>query len=299
MRGILLIIITVFLGFCSRVNTGEIKAPGVVDGDVITLKSQVNGIVEKMFFHEGDLVDKGGIIAQIDNGKVLNQLDELRISQREIEINRKKVEKKLVFVRENIKYLCRQVNRFKRLLKSQSIAGEKLETMELRLLEAETSRYELNRTKDGLDVQSEKILNRISFQELVLKDHTARSPVQGFIMEDFVSQGENVFVNTSIADILDPNSLYIEVFVDGNEISGLGLNQRAGIYIDGLENQEELSGVISYFGKKAEFSPKYIVSEKERKSLLYRVKVKIDRNQERFKLGMPVTVVFQKIKSNG
>ena len=50
--------------------------------------------------------------------------------------------------------------------------------------------------------------------------------------------------------------------------------------------------MISYFGRKAEFSPKYIVSEKERQALLYQVKVRVDRDLEVFKVGMPVTVVF-------
>jgi hypothetical protein len=53
-----------------------------------------------------------------------------------------------------------------------------------------------------------------------------------------------------------------------------------------------LWGTVSYFGRKAEFSPKYIISEKERKSLLYQVKIKVEGNSGIFKIGMPVTVVF-------
>jgi hypothetical protein len=35
-----------------------------------------------------------------------------------------------------------------------------------------------------------------------------------------------------------------------------------------------------------------VISEKERKSLLYRVKIAIDRDIDLFKIGMPVTVIL-------
>jgi len=77
----------------------------------------------------------------------------------------------------------------------------------------------------------------------------------------------------------------------------LKLNQRAKIIVDGLEDQS-FSGFIALFGKKAEFSPKYIVAEKERQALLYQVKIRIDRDLDVFKIGMPVTVIFTRQQSD-
>jgi len=94
-------------------------------------------------------------------------------------------------------------------------------------------------------------------------------------------------------DILDTSSLYVEIFIEEKEISSLKLNQQVQIVIDGREDKK-LSGVITYFGKKAEFSPKYIISEKERKALLYQVKIGIRKDVELFKVGMPVTVIINK-----
>jgi HlyD family secretion protein len=121
-----------------------------------------------------------------------------------------------------------------------------------------------------------------------------KSPVsQGVIIEKFVSVGETVFPGASIVDILDLASLYVEVFLEEQEISSLKLNQKARIRVDGLGNRE-LLGTVSYFGRKAEFSPKYIISEKERESLLYQVKIKVEGDTSIFKIGMPVTVIIEK-----
>jgi len=90
--------------------------------------------------------------------------------------------------------------------------------------------------------------------------------------------------------VLDIESLFIETFLEEKEISGLELGQEVIILLDG--EADEFSGEIMSFGREPEFSPKYIISEKERKSLLFKVKIKIKKNLEKFKLGMPVTVIF-------
>ena len=112
----------------------------------------------------------------------------------------------------------------------------------------------------------------------------------GTVIEKFISPGENIFPGKTVADILDLESLYIEVFLEGSEISGLKLGDKVKIFPDGIE--KAFTGQISFFGRKAEFSPKYVISEKERKSLLYLVKIKITENRDVYKVGMPVTVIF-------
>lgn len=282
---------------CSKTGDSKIKAPGIVDGEMITVKAAVTGTLQEQMIKEGEKVDRDQVLAQVNADKIENQLKELEISSREIDINKEKISKKLKFLDSNIQYLRKQVKRFQRLKKKKSIPGEQLETMELKLLEAETSRFDLKKTLEALTVQKEKIENKREYLQLLLEDHTLKSPVDGVVVEKFVSPGETVFPGTAIADILDTSSLYVEIFIEEKEIAGLTLNQKAVLHLDGID--KELTGVISYFGKKAEFSPKYIISEKERQSLLYRVKIKVEDTSGILKLGMPVTVVFEKVKNEG
>ncbi len=281
----------VLISFCNSGKTAEIKVPGIVDGDIITLKSMVSGQVDQMPLKEGTRVAKNDLVVDINSDKTENKLEELNISSKEIEINILKLRQKLNLVKSNIQYLENQVQRFKRLRKKNSISGEKLESMELKLLEAKTSEFDIRKSLDSLSVRTQKIENQRKYFQLILKDHRIKSPVEGILMETFISTGENVFPNTPLVDILDTSSLFVEIFIEEQEMSSLELGQRARIIMDGLE-EKDLSGTVSFFGKKAEFSPKYIISEKERKSLLYRVKITIDRDIDRFKIGMPVTIIL-------
>lgn len=297
MRNLIILLICAFLvPFCGKRQAGEIKAPGVVDGDIITLKAQVSGAVDEIKMTEGQKVAKDEVLVSINSDKIKNQLDELAISLKEIENNQEKLKSKAVFLRSTRAYLGKQVERFKRLRKSESIPGENLEAMELKKLEAETSLVDIEKTLRDLELQKEKIDNKQKYLNLVLADHVIKSPVsQGVIIEKFVSVGETVFPGASIADILDLPSLYVESFLEEQEVSSLKLNMKARILVDGDSmGKKELWGTVSYFGRKAEFSPKYIISEKERQSLLYQVKIKVDGDAGIFKIGMPVTVVIEK-----
>jgi HlyD family secretion protein len=294
---LLLVLFLMIFANCSNTGNNKIKAPGIVDGDIITVKAAVTGTLQGQMVKEGEKVTKDQVLAQVDADKIENQLKELEINSREIDINGEKISKQLKFLESNIQYLRKQVQRFQRLKEKKSIPGEQLETMELKLLEAETSRFDLKKTLEALSVQKEKIQNKREYLQLLLDDHTLKSPVDGVVVEKFVSPGETVLPGTAIADILDTSSLFVEIFIEEKEIAGLTLNQEAVIRLDGID--KELTGAISYFGKKAEFSPKYIISEKERQSLLYRVKVKVKDTAGILKLGMPVTVILEKVKNEG
>ncbi|UCH93665.1 MAG: efflux RND transporter periplasmic adaptor subunit [Candidatus Aminicenantes bacterium] len=282
---------------CSKTGANEIKAPGIVDGEIITLKAAVPGTLQQLMIKEGARITKDQVLVRVNADKIENQLLELDISSREIDINREKISKKLKFLDSNIQYLQKQVKRFRRLKKKKSIPGEQLETMELKLLEAETSRFDLSKTLEVLKVQKEKIENKREYFQLLLGDHVIKSPVDGVVIEKFISAGETVFPGTAIADILDTSGLYVEIFIEEKEMAGLTLNQEAVIHLDGID--KELTGIVSYFGKKAEFSPKYIISEKERQSLLYQVKIKVQDPSGMLKIGMPVTVVLERKKNEG
>ncbi len=278
---------------CTKEQTDYTKAAGIVDGDIITVKAAVAGEIEALHIEEGLPVKKGDVLVEVNNDKLLNQLEGLSIRKKEIKVNRKKINNKIKLLKSKLKYWKQQVERFQRLREKESISGDKLEKAELQLEEVETSLFDAQQSLSSLSIQSENISNQEQHLKLLLEDHVITSPVSGVVLEKFLSEGEVVFPGGAVADILDKDSLYVEAFIEGEEISQLELGQEISILLDGM-GEKVFSGRISYFGRKAEFSPKYIISEKERRSLLYQVKIRIDKDREFFKIGMPVTVQIKK-----
>ncbi|MBD3415306.1 MAG: HlyD family efflux transporter periplasmic adaptor subunit [Candidatus Aminicenantes bacterium] len=284
--GVMLLIMV----FCAEPESERIKASGVVDGDVITVKSLVAGKTVAVNMTEGIRVVQGDILAEVDSEKLLTQIKGLQIKEKEIEVTWEKINSQRELFISNLEYWEDQVKRLQRLSQKESISEDEQKKAELKLKEVRASLFEVQKSLEALAIQRESLKNQKKQLELQIQDHIIQCPVTGVVVERFVSQREALFPGSPVADVLDLDSLFVETFLEGQEMSRLELGQEVILLLDGEPKQ--FTGCIINFGRQAEFSPKYIISEKERKSLLYRVKIRINDSLGKFKLGMPVTVVI-------
>lgn len=278
-------------GFCRRQGL-DVRFPGLVDGQIFSVQALSSGTIETIPVQEGQRVKKGQLLLELNREKIENSLQELEINERDIFLQENRARVKIPLVQANVKYWQNQLDRLTRLKQSDSIPGEQWEKTRLQWLEAQTSWKDLQQTLDGFSLQRDRIRNKRENLRLLEKDLRFSSPAEGVILDILVSPGQNVIPGTPLLELLDSSSLYVEAFVEERELSWLRLNDPVTIVTDG-ESQIRRRGFIRYFGKKAEFSPKYIISETERQSLLYQVKIGIT-DPDVFKVGMPVTVVFHK-----
>jgi HlyD family secretion protein len=276
---------------CSKGDESGLKAAGVVDGEIVTVKALALGHLVSLEFQEGDRVEKGAVLAEIESDKILNKIESLETGLKDIRINRAKLSSRLGFLETTEEYWKDQVSRLERLRASEAVSGDELERARLKLRETQASLTEATKSLESLNIQLEGIEIQRKGLDLQIKDTVLTAPIAGIILERYVSPGESILPGTSITEILDPDSLFVEVFLEEEELSSLILGQEVDITADG--RPESFRGIISHFNRKAEFSPKYIVSERERRSLLFGVKVRVSEGRDVFKVGMPVTVTFR------
>jgi len=284
---VLLITSIIFFSNC-RSKDNLIEAAGVVDGETVLVKSLVGGQVTLLELNEGDRLVQDSLVAQIDDRKIQKRLEALDIQAQEIRLNQQKTREKINLLLETKNYWEDKVQRLNRLKEKQSVAGDELQQALLKLAEINTSLFEVRQALKSLQVKLEALDNQKQQILLQLADYSLEAPASGLVLRKFINQGETVFPGQSLAEILITSSLFVETFLEEEELSHLRLGHPVDIFIDGLT--QPLPGEITFIGREAEFSPKYIISEKERKSLLYRVKIKVKEGQDKLKLGMPVTV---------
>ncbi len=291
---IILLFISLIYG-CGSGNENIIKAPGMVEGEIITMKSRVASSVIKINAFEGEDVNAGDELVSFDSRALNNKIKDIELNLQSIGLKLEKLNKKKILAGRNLKYLKAQAGKFERLNKKRSISGDDLEKMKLKQLEAETTLFDINKSVEEISVQQSVLENNREYLRILLEDYRLISGVSGVVMEKFISPGENVFPGSPVIDILDKDSLYIEIFVEEKELYAVKTGSEVMIKMDGVEDMD-LKGVVSEIGRKAEFSPKYVVSEVERKSLLYKVKIRINENLDMYKIGMPVTILISKKK---
>lgn len=284
------IYLMMFLWAACSGNSDQFKVQGLVEGQVTPIKSMGPGKVSVVHVTEGMPVEKDAPLVELDRKKIDNILKGIAIGERELENGLNSAREKILVVTENVKFYETQLRRMKKLNREDAVSGSKLEEAELGFLKAKSALLDLKSRLRDLELKKERFLNEKESVQLMEQELILRSPTGGIVLDLNVTEGEVLLPGSMVASVLDLSSLYIEAFIEEREMAKLKLKDPVRIKIDGIP--EFLTGTICDFGHRAEFSPKYIISETERKVMLFKVKIALTEGKEFFKLGMPVTLLF-------
>ena len=137
--------------------------------------------------------------------------------------------------------------------------------------------------------QAEQVvdLSRIQLSYTVL-----RAPFNGVVLVRQAELGEVVSPGTPIVTLADLDHLWVRVYVPETDLGkvhwGQAVDVRTDTYPDKIYH-----GRISFISSEAEFTPKSVQTEKERVTLVYRVKVDVENPNHELKPGMPADAMIQ------
>jgi hypothetical protein len=93
-----------------------------------------------------------------------------------------------------------------------------------------------------------------------------------------------------VVTIADTSQPYAEVFVPQSELWRVALGAAAQVRVDA--RAEALPAQVEAIARRAEFTPRYLFSERERPNLVVRVRVRIADPQHLLQAGEPARVWF-------
>ena len=237
-----------------------VSASGLVRPiDRIELKSKASGEVTELPIEVGDRVEKGALIAQLDQLEERAALAQaganLEIARAELELAEKNFERR------------------KQLFSSDVIAKEARDETELNLAVAR-----------GKLLQATTTLERARER---MQDSVITAPVDGIILQKYVESGQiiasgvsNVGGGTPIADIADMRDAHIEAGVDEIDIGKITVGQIATIRADAYPDQV-------YEGEVVRIAPEARV---EQNVTVFDVVVEVQNTDGNLKSGMNTTV---------
>lgn len=161
------------------------------------------------------------------------------------------------------------------------------------LIDATAHQKTLHVMSQGLEAlrSSLKALEASKTQiEAILKEMTLRSSIDGVVVEKIANQGEVIGAGSVVATLLDPNSLYLKIFVDTKQNGNLHVGNDAVIFLDGKPN-EPIPAKVVRIEQKAEFTPKEVSVPSDRIQRVFALHVKPIAPQLTLKLGIPAVGV--------
>jgi HlyD family secretion protein len=121
-----------------------------------------------------------------------------------------------------------------------------------------------------------------------LARHVLRAQALGTILDVTVKPGEVAAPGTPAALMADVQHPYADVFVPEAALASIEVGARAEARVDATP--EALPAMVEYVSPEAEFTPKFLFSDRERPNLVLRARVRIDDPGRRLHGGVPVFV---------
>jgi len=247
----------------------------IVAESEITVSSKVAGSIATLSVREGDLIDKGEIIAILDN-------DELRTQREEAEANLKKDALNLKYRQELYEKDRTGLMRQRELFKENLISPSRLDKEEKNLVIA---KLELDRAKSELEVCKKRLqLTKIRFEE-----STIRAPITGTVIDKIADVGEMLFPmkttggksGSAIVTLADLRVMNVEIDINEDDIEKVTLKSPVLITPDSFPDR-------SYQGEVTAISPMA-----DRQKNVVPIKVRIKDPDSYLKPDMSAKVTFQ------
>jgi HlyD family secretion protein len=266
---------------------------GIMDADITRVSSQTHGIIKKLEFDEGMEVREGQVLAGIETESLGYQLDQNRSAIEELgnqynatlsQLETAKIEKENI----GIKY-----NRFSALLQSKATSQQNVDDLKTQLDAANERIKSIQSSMDAVISKRKQVESGAKLIKKQVNDATITSPFSGRVLVRYVEKGELLAAGSPVCDIADLSLLWTKIYIEEKSLPFIKLGQNVRIKIDGIDDKT-LEGRVSWISDKSEFTPKTILTEETKASLVFSAKIIVPNNNGILKIGMPVSVIVQR-----
>ncbi len=320
--GIVVAVVAVALlvGWAVRRDRTPPHYTGFVEGEERILRSEVTGRVVAVAFSEGDAVPAGVVVARLADDDVVSQLaarrqeiavDEaqMRRQEQQISLTARTWEENVEAQRAELAQAQAAAQLADRtLVREQSLVKTGASTAQL-LDQARATRDQaraaVDRARDMLDravaqegeiavarhqlevLQQQRDLARAQVAELEVthaKYEIHAPAVPTIVQTQFIWPGELAQPGTAVLSVLDPRDKYVQVYVPVADVDRFRVGRRVEIELDS-EPGRRVPGAVSFVADQATFTPEKIETRSDRLGQVYRAKVRILAEVERFQPG--------------
>lgn len=287
------IIALAFLAFgACRNSEKKSDAYGNFEAVETIVSSEVAGKLLSMHAKQGDQLEAGQLIAQIDTTELILKKMQAQAQLTASETKKQNVTAQINVFKEQKKNALTTQQRISKMFADHAATQQQMDDIngQLNVLDRQISgtgtQFQL------IDSEMEVARRQIDLLDEQVSRCRIKSPVSGTVLETYFETGELAAPGKPVLKMADLSNLELKVYVSGSQLSGVKLGNEAKIRIDSGEKElQELTGKISWISAESEFTPKIIQTKEERVKLMYAVKVMVANNGN-LKIGMPGEVVF-------
>ena len=308
---------------CSE-KAKEFDATGTFEATEVTISAENSGQLEDFRVTEGTPVEANKQVGSIEVTQLVLKKDELSSASAQIEDTKRQLtenrnaasekmldlKKQLAVTQQQIDNARKERRRFAELYQDGAVAKKMVDDLDdqIKVLERQLAATEdqiasqnaaIESQNRGIDAQISGMTHQqggISSQKAQIDNQMShsiiKSPIAGTVLEKYVEAGEYVVVGKPLFKVADIQRMYLRAYVTSEQLSQVKIGQKVTVTSDYGDSQgKTYQGTVTWISSKSEFTPKTILTDDERASLVYAVKIAV-RNDGNLKIGMYGKVKF-------
>jgi len=277
----------VFLIACSQ-NTKANLFQGRAEADEIRLSAQAPGVIDSMLVDEGSAIKKGQLLFVIDKRRMANQMRGQEAQIAEINSNHAALEAQIRQLSSKLDFTRDLKEKTERMFKQGAATRQSLNEVSANLdgLEAQM---------DGLQTQfnilkSKRVQARsaLDITKINFNDSRVTAPIDGVVLTRFHRENEMVAPGIPVLEVADLTRMNVDFYVPNAMLARIKIGVAVTVIVDGVE--KSLDGKIKWVAAESEVTPKTILTQETRTTLVYRIKAVVENPDGILKIGMPVDV---------
>lgn len=264
---------------------------GRIESEEIRIATKYAGRVEEVLVDEGDQVSAGQILARMDTAELKASQARARAEVAGAQQGIAEAQSLIIQRESELSFARQQLTRANELVKNNNIAREQVDQRRAdrdvaeAALSAATARL-VSAKRNVEAAQAE--LARIQVQ---IDDSVLRAPRDGRVQYRLAEPGEVLAGGGPVITMIDLTDVYMNVFLPTRQAGLTFVGNEARIVLDAAPGFV-IPAKVSFVADDAQFTPREVETRSERDKLMFRVKVRIDRellaeHSKRVKTGLP------------
>ena len=270
------------LGSCQKSDKSD--GYGNFEATEIIVSSEANGKLELLEVEEGLRMAAGCVAAVVDTTQLHFSRTQLHAERESLMAKRPGLGARIGVLLEERRNLKRDDDRYRRLVKEGAVPSKQLEDIENRLSVIDKQISSLETENPGIAGEISAKEARIAQLDDQIKKSVVRNPVDGVVLTKYAEKGELTSYGKPLYKIADLQTKFLRVYLSGAQVPQVRIGEEVEVLIDGGKSRK---GRITWISAKAEFTPKIIQTREDRVSMVYAVKVQVNNQDGRLKIGMP------------
>lgn len=258
----------------STLPEGFVSTNGRIEAQEVQVATKIAGRVTDVAFDEGDLVQQGAIIARIDDAQIKAQLAVAQAQAAEAVEARAQAVSVIAQRQSQTLFARQQLSRSVVLQKRGYATNEQLDqaksTLDAAVAASNAAKAALAQSEAAIAAANANVTNLQS----VLDDTIIRAPRTGRVEYRLAEPGEVLAAGGRVMTLLDLSDVYMTIFLPASDAGKLAMGAQARLVLDPVP-QYVVPATVSFVAAEAQFTPKTVETDDERKDLMFRVKLKI------------------------